>query len=445
MEDDYGLLGDPVPLDRLDRGVDYSVTPGGVARMVASAAPLLSRSGSLASGDWVTLSNGFPRDLQLDALRLRGAELPPERREGYARFKEVVWEALNGLLPRVEAPLAGGRDAEDFAWWSRVSAAALARRHRAEPFDVHYVNDWQLLPSAPHLTGAPRVYHHHAPIADWTPPGWRDWVLHHLRGFEAVIVSTTSYKATLEKLGFERPVHVIPPWLDPDDYERPRATAIADFAERYDLAAEDEVVLNVGRMDPVKGQDRLLRAMPDLLAKRPRARLLLVGNGSFSSSKNAGMGLSKGKRWRASLESLASELGVAHRVTFTGHVPHPDAMRAFARADVFAFPSVGEGFGLAVAEAWLYSKPVVVHPRAGVSAMIRDGENGRVVDCRDARALADALASMLADPAAARAMGEAGRVTSRACDVREAAPRLAEILETHAERRKPDLGPEARA
>lgn len=444
---DKGPLGDPVPLDALVRGVDYSVTPGGVARMIASVAPLLARSGHLASGEWVALATGFPRDLELGPLRLLGAELPEANREGYGRFKEIVWEALNGLPPRLDAPLAAtGADAgalADFVAWSHASASVLRERHRARRFDVLYLNDWQLLPAGPLLRGTPRVLHYHAPFAAWTPPGWREWVLAHMREFDAIIVSTPEYRSELERAGLERPVHVVAPWLDPADYEQPGAADARSFAERFGIADDDEVVLNVGRMDPVKGQDRLIRAMPRLLALRPRARLVLVGNGSFSSSKRAGIGLSKGKRWRASLETLARELGVEERVTFTGHVPHVDAMRAFARCDAFAFPSVAEGFGLAVVEAWLYEKPVVVDPRAGVSSLVRDGGNGLVVDCRDASALALALARTLADRDAAARMGEAGRVTAAVADVNETAPRLAEILEAYAERREPVLPPEA--
>lgn len=132
------------------------------------------------------------------------------------------------------------------------------------------------------------------------------------------------------------------------------------------------------------------------------------------------------------------------RVVFTGHLPHRLVLPAFHRADVFAFPSVAEGFGLAVAEAWLAEKPVVVDPGAGVTEIVEDGVNGVLADTGDPVAFADALARVLALPDGGAAMGEAGRRTAIAeCDVRVRAAEVLEILEAHAERRKPDVEPSA--
>lgn len=430
-----GPLPDPLPLDRLRRSTDYSVTPGGVGRMIGT----LAREHGVA-GEWITLSNGFPRDLVLGRLRLGSVALDGGAKESYGNAKEVVWEALNGLPSPVTSPLEDADLVAAFGAWSARNATSLLARHAADPFDVFYVNDWQHLPQGRLLGGAPSVLHFHAPFAPWTPPGWKDFMLRHFAAFGAVVVSTRAYAAALADARFPRPVHQVYPWIDARELPRVRPRDLAAFEERYGVDADDEVVLHVGRMDPVKGQDRLVRAFARVAARRPRAKLVLVGNGSFSSSKEGGIGLSKGARWRAGLERIAAELGVAERVVFTGHVDHLTATTAFRRADAFAFPSVAEGFGLAVAEAWLQRAPAVVDPGAGIAEVVRHGENGLVARFDDPAASAAALERVLADPEGAARMGEEGRRTAlEACDVRRRGAEVAEILDAYAERRAPDL------
>ena len=426
-------------LSRLQRGIDYSVTPGGVARMVHA---LLEAPASRdLHGEWAALGTGFGRDLSLGRFRLVAAEVPPWAAEHYKEFKEVVWEALNGLPSPVAAPLTDPALAprrEGYEAWSRANAARLLASDAEEPFDVFYVNDWQMLPAGRMLDGKPRVMHFHAPIDRWTPPGWRDFVLHHLRGFDGVVVSTRAYAHALAHMGLDVPVHQVYPWLDPRAQRPPARASVREVAARFGVREDERVVLNVARMDPVKAQDRLIRAFARLAPRFPDVKLVCVGNGSFSSSKTAGMGLSKGKVWRAKLEALVAELGLGERVVFTGHLPQVDVDAFIHRADVFAFPSVAEGFGLAVAEAWLAGKPAVVNPGAGIREIIRQGVNGMLADSADVAAFADALARVLSLPDGGKAMGEAARKTAwEHCDVRKAARTVRAVLEKHASGERP--------
>lgn len=434
LEDAHGPLPDPLPLDRLQRSRDYSLTPGGVGRMIGNL--VLEED---VAGEWVTLDAGFPRDLRLRGVRMSSVALDAEARARYGAAKEVVWEAINGLPPRVEAPLQDRAFMETYGAWADVNAAALARLNALDPFDVYYVNDWQHLPQGGRLPGAPSVFHFHAPFAAWTPPGWRDLLVESMRRFDAVVVSTDTYAEALQQAGLDRPIHRVYPWLDVRE-GRASKRDVARFEEAFGIEEDDEVVLNVSRMDPVKAQDRLIRAFALVAEVRPQAKLALVGNGSFSSSKQAGIGLSKGAVWREGLERLARELGVEDRVVFTGHVDKTRHAAAFARADVFAFPSVAEGFGLAVIEAWRSGKPVVVNPGAGVSEIVREGENGLLARSADTHAFATAIVALLASPGVRERMGEVGRRTAAAfCDVRSGAATVMEILEAYAERRRPDL------
>jgi glycosyltransferase involved in cell wall biosynthesis len=114
-----------------------------------------------------------------------------------------------------------------------------------------------------------------------------------------------------------------------------------------------------------------------------------------------------------------AELGLEDVVVLAG--PSPEAADELAAADVVAVPSLWESGPLVVAEALALGRPVVSTPVGFVPELIDDGESGRIVPVGDAEALASALGDVLCDPAAAEALGAAGRV---AVDQRLGADRL---------------------
>lgn len=97
-------------------------------------------------------------------------------------------------------------------------------------------------------------------------------------------------------------------------------------------------------MDPVKSQDVAIRA----LARMRRAgnhRLLMTGNGSFSSSRSGGLGRDKGAVWKGHLKEEATNLGVEDKIVFMGHASDEDLRAAYRLAHAVILPSRIEGFG----------------------------------------------------------------------------------------------------
>lgn len=196
-----------------------------------------------------------------------------------------------------------------------------------------------------------------------------------------------------------------------------RSLIPGERCSRLGIDPEDRVVLVVARMDPMKGQDRAVKALKPLLRKIPRARLVLAGDGSFSSSRG-GIGLGKGERWAAYLSQLSRELGLGDRVIMTGYVGQEDLEALYSRADVVLLPSIVEGFGLVVVEAWLYGKPVVVSRRAGVADLVVDVENGLLADPDDVEGIegiSEALSKILGDSELAERLGRSGRASAELC------------------------------
>ena len=177
--------------------------------------------------------------------------------------------------------------------------------------------------------------------------------------------------------------------------EPPDTREWARDAERIRLelgvGADDFLVGNVGRLAPQKGQRVLVEAMPLLLERVPRAHVLIAGGGDLEEL----------------LRELADELGVAERVHVLG--PRRDVPALMHALDVFAMPSIWEGFGIVLLEAMAAGKPVVASRVATIPEVVLDGETGLLVPAGDEVALAEALASFAESPDAARRMGEAGR------------------------------------
>lgn len=158
-----------------------------------------------------------------------------------------------------------------------------------------------------------------------------------------------------------------------------------------------------GRLVRQKGFDTLIRGWARATAhgELPRdAELVLLGDGPQ----------------RRRLLRLVERLDVADSVRFVGGVPHPEMINWLQEAAVFALPVrtrlgglLAEGLGLVFLEAAACGLPVLVGDSGGAPETVRDAETGWVVDPTDPDRVAAALAAAFADPAAATAMGNAGR------------------------------------
>lgn len=177
---------------------------------------------------------------------------------------------------------------------------------------------------------------------------------------------------------------------------RPDPAAGAALRAELGVPESDFVVLAVGRMVPKKGFRYLADALPALLQRRPRARLLLVGNGDE----------------RPAIQGSLAAAGVADRCLFAGTVPRDRIAAYYNAADVLAMPSVTEpedGLNVCVVDAMACAKPIVATTVAGNSLVVGDGGNGFLVPERRADLLADRLATLAADDALCARMGQASR------------------------------------
>lgn len=157
--------------------------------------------------------------------------------------------------------------------------------------------------------------------------------------------------------------------------------------EALGLSPDDFVILSVGRLVPVKGHKYLIEAMTRIRSAVPRARLCIVGEGWLESE----------------LRATVVAAGLESHVRFLGR--RSDVPSLMAAADVFAFPSLWEGLGVALIEAARLGVPCVTSDRPPMTEVIEHGKSGICVPIRSSERLADAILGLAADPERARALG----------------------------------------
>ena len=186
-------------------------------------------------------------------------------------------------------------------------------------------------------------------------------------------------------------VEVVYPGLDVVGIAAPDAAMRARVRETLGLGLTVPVVLNVGRLEPVKGQRHLVPMMKRVRERVPDAVLLVAGGGEQHED----------------LTRLVAEAGLGDAIKLLGSRADVDAL--LAASDLLVLASESEAAPLPLFEAMRAARPVVATDVGGVREIVSDGETGHVVPRGDPRALADAVVRALGTPGAAARMGEAGR------------------------------------
>ena len=303
----------------------------------------------------------------------------------------------------------------------RRRAAELVRDHRIGAVWYGAAAPLSLLTPALRAHGVTRtVASTHGHEVGWSmvPPGRR--ALRRIGRTNDVITFVSQYarRRISAALGPDAALEYLPPGVRVETF-RPDPVARQAIRTRYGFG-DAPLLLSVSRLVARKGQDTLIRAMPAVLTRVPRARALIVGDGP------------DGPR----LRRLVAALGLGEAVVFAGGVPWSELPAHYAAGDVFAMPCRTrgsgldvEGLGIVFLEASASGLPVIAGQSGGAPETVRSGQTGMGVDGRDGAAVVDAVTDLLTDPAKAALWGANGRKwVSRCWNWDSSAARLAALL-----------------
>ncbi len=199
----------------------------------------------------------------------------------------------------------------------------------------------------------------------------------------------THYQAGAEQ------IMIVPPGVDlitfhPCNQEESRA--------RHSVDPSAQIVLFVGRLQPLKAPDVLIEAVAEMIRRRPERRdhlrLIIIGSPSGPETD-----------WSDSLGHAIRDHGLADVIVLRPHSPRDELFRWYCVADVVGVPSYNESFGLVALEAQACGRPVVATDVGGLRSAVDNRVTGLLVDGHDPRHWADALEAVLDDPGLASRLG----------------------------------------
>ena len=290
-------------------------------------------------------------------------------------------------------------------------ASLAARVSREEEFDVIHAHDWMTYPAGmtiAKMTGKPLVVHIHSTEFDRSGENVNQVVydieragLH--RADQVLAVSSLTRQIVLDRYG-------VAPEKTSVVYNAIEQNGQA-FETGGDVDRDDRVVLFLGRITMQKGPEYFLHAAKRVLDVMEDVKFVMAGNGDM---------------FRGSVE-LAAELGIGHKVLFTGFLNGDAVDRVFQLADVFVMPSVSEPFGLVPLEALRNDVPVIISKQSGVSEVLT---HALKVDFWDVDEMANKIIAVLRHRALQTTLREHGNFEVRTFSWAQAAEQCMDVYES---------------
>lgn len=215
---------------------------------------------------------------------------------------------------------------------------------------------------------------------------------------DRIIAATLAEQTQLQFLykADRRKISIIPPGVDVSHFY-PIPT---DEARQYiGLDAREKIVLFVGRIEPLKGVDTLIKAMScQRGSSLGRVTLAIIGGDPQASPQSMSVEMAR-------LQHLCDDLCMDRMVLFLGKRAQDTLPYYYSAADVLVMPSHYESFGMVALEAMACGTPVIASQVGGLAYLIKDGETGYHVPDQDPEALCEKLILLLGDPVLREKMG----------------------------------------
>lgn len=195
---------------------------------------------------------------------------------------------------------------------------------------------------------------------------------------EAIHTVSQTTKDDLIKFGAKKPIYVIPNTIEIKNTEESKSAPMQFIA--------------IGRLVFYKNLEVVLKAIKIVKNKFPQIKLIVIGGGPY----------------RKNLEKFSNELEINENVEFTDYVSEEKKMELLSSSQALLFPSLCEGFGLVILEAFSQKKPVLVSDVPPLSEIVVNEENGYVIPPHDETEWAKKIIEIVENPENANLMGQSG-------------------------------------
>jgi len=226
-----------------------------------------------------------------------------------------------------------------------------------------------------------------------------------------VVISESTKKDVIEELGVRNEkITVVPLALPEEIRKNPSTYEISAIKDKFGL---DKYILFVGTLEPRKNLPRLIQAFEGLSSKYPELKLVLVGKRAWGVEQ---------------LDNAVANSPVKQKIIFPGYLKDTELSAIYSAASVFAFPSLYEGFGMPILEAFSYGVPIVT---SNVSSMPEvAGDAALLINPLDVRELIGAIDKLLSDHGFKENLIKKGKLQLRNFSWDKSAREFAKILET---------------
>jgi glycosyltransferase involved in cell wall biosynthesis len=290
---------------------------------------------------------------------------------------------------------AGTDYAGDVLGAAREYARLVLKLCRDRDFDVIHAHDWMTYPAGMALgrvTGKPLVAHIHSTEFDRSGEHVNQPVYEiERRGMHAaarvIAVSALTKNIVARRYGVDASkIRVVYNGVEQGEDFGP--------SPESEISPKDKIVLFLGRITMQKGPEYFVKAAKRVLDKVENVKFIVAGNGDLA---------------RRMIEQ-AAELGIGHKVLFTGFLRGRDVAKVFQMADCYVMPSVSEPFGIAPLEAMSHDTPVIISKQSGVSEVVT---HALKVDFWDTEEMANKIVAVLKYPPLSQTLKHHGRMELR--------------------------------
>lgn len=268
----------------------------------------------------------------------------------------------------------------------------IVKKHSITVVHINFFNYFDLVPWLSRLNGVRNIIYVEHNSGVLRARGWKKKLIRlRARAVTAPVTKAAAVSQFIRQqlidVGFpEGKVSVVYNGVDMQRFSPDRSQREL-WADRFAIGPDEVVICSLSQLRPVKHPELIVKALGLLLERGVKARLFMAGAGEM----------------RQELEEMSRSLGISGRTHWLGNIDNPESL--LCASDIFVLATVGEAFGLAVAEAMACGVPVVGSRIGAIPEVVEDGRTGLLATPLDAFSFADALERLARDESLRREMG----------------------------------------